>query len=70
MQSLLMALGWGLAPLITLPLVGWLSESLGLTQVFAIAGGAVLLAAVVLSWAVLRRKFDDRPLLVADAIES
>lgn len=63
-QSLLMALGWGLAPLLTIPLAGWLSDTLGLAQVFAVAAGVQLLAILVLGWAMLRRMFAVSPLLV------
>ncbi|MBN1921028.1 MAG: MFS transporter [Anaerolineae bacterium] len=64
-QSLLMALSWGLAPLLTTPLAGWLSDTLGLSQVFAVASGVQLLAILVLGWAILRRVFATTPLVEA-----
>ncbi len=64
-QSLLMALGWGLAPLITIPLAGWLSDAFGLAPIFAMAGVLELLALVVLGWAVVSHKFTVAPLLAS-----
>jgi MFS family permease len=62
-QSLLMALGWGLAPLLTTPLAGWLSDTLGLSRVFAVAAGVQMLAILVLGWAIFRRTFAVTPLI-------
>ncbi len=64
-QSLLMALGWGLAPLLTIPLAGWLSDTLGLAQVFAVAAGVQLFAILVLGWAIGKRVFATAPLIEA-----
>ena len=61
-QSLLMGLGLGLAPLLTLPLVGWLSDVLGMARIFGVAGAVELLATLVLGWAWVRREFDESPL--------
>jgi len=66
-QSLLMALGWGLAPLITIPLAGWLSDTLGLGRVFGVAAGLELLAILVLSLALLRGAFAATPLVDSPA---
>lgn len=62
-QSLLMALSWGLAPLLTTPLAGWLSDTLGLSRVFAVAAGVQMLAILVLGWAIFRRVFETTPLI-------
>lgn len=64
-QSLLMALGWGLAPLITIPLAGWLSDTLGLGRVFGVAAGLELLAILVLGLGLLRGAFAAAPLVDA-----
>ncbi len=61
-QSLLMGLGLGLAPLLTLPLAGWLSDVLGMARIFGVAGVVELLAVLVLGWAWVRREFDEFPL--------
>ncbi len=66
LQSLMNAATRGLAPLITTPLGGWLADSLGLPIVFIGSGIAALLAAGVFCGAVVRRRFEARPLLAGD----
>ncbi len=66
LQSLMNAASRGLAPLLTVPLGGWLADSMGLPIVFIGSGIAALLAAVVFLGAVLGRQFDATPLLAAD----
>lgn len=63
LQSLMTAASWGLAPLITTPLAGWLSDSLGLPALFAIAGGLAALAVVLLGVPTLGGLMDEKPLL-------
>jgi PPP family 3-phenylpropionic acid transporter len=62
-QSLLMALGWGLAPLITIPIAGWLSDQVGLAQIFWLAGATQLLAGLVLGGALVGGAFRTAPLV-------
>jgi len=66
LQSLMNAATRGLAPLITTPLGGLLSDSLGLPVIFIGSGIAALLAAGVFLVAILVRRFDARPLLEKD----
>ncbi len=68
LQSLMNAATRGLAPLITTPLSGLLSDSLGLPVIFISAGAAALLAAGVFCAAILGRRFDARPLLAGEEI--
>jgi PPP family 3-phenylpropionic acid transporter len=68
LQSLMNAASRGLAPLITTPLGGWLSDSLGLPVIFIGSGIAALLAAGVFLGAVLGRKFEATPLLAGDEV--
>lgn len=63
LQSLMNAATRGLAPLVTTPLGGLLSDSLGLPVIFTGSGIAALLAAGVFFVAILGRRFDARPLL-------
>ncbi len=63
LQSLMTAMSWGLAPLITLPLGGWLSDLLGLPVVFLGAGIAQVAATAILLFAILGDKFAEKPLL-------
>ncbi len=63
LQSLMTAASWGLAPLITNPLAGWLSDSLGLPALFAIAGILAVLAAVLLGIPMLGGLMEEKPLL-------
>lgn len=63
LQSLMTAMSWGLAPLITLPLGGWLSDLLGLPVIFLGAGIAQALAIIILFSAILSDKFAETPLL-------
>lgn len=67
LQSLMTAASWGLAPLITTPLAGWLSDSLGLPSLFAIAGGLAALAVVLLGLATLGGLMEEKPLLESAA---
>ncbi len=69
LQSLMNAATRGLAPLITTPLGGLLADSLGLPVIFISSGAAALLAAGVFLVAILRRRFDARPLLERDVPE-
>ncbi|HUS95368.1 MAG TPA: MFS transporter [Hyphomicrobiaceae bacterium] len=66
LQSLMNAASRGLAPLLTVPLGGWLADILGLQAIFIGAGMAALLATGVLLVAVLGRQFNATPLLAAD----
>jgi len=63
LQSLVTAAGWGLAPLITMPLGGWLADQLGLPALFAAGGFAALLGILLLGTAKLSGKFSETPLL-------
>jgi len=66
LQSLMNAATRGLAPLVTMPLGGWLGDTLGLPIVFISSGIAALLAAGVFLVAILGRRFDAKPLLEKD----
>jgi len=63
LQSLMLAISWGLAPLLTLPLGGWLADLFGLSVVFLGAGLAQTVAIGILLWAILGDKFAKAPLL-------
>ncbi len=67
LQSLMNAATRGLAPLLTVPLGGWLADAMGLPIVFISSGIAALLAVGVLFVAILGRRFDALPLLVEEA---
>lgn len=69
LQSLMNAATRGLAPLLTVPLGGWLADAMGLPIVFISSGIAALLAVGVLFVAILDRRFDARPLLEVDISE-
>jgi PPP family 3-phenylpropionic acid transporter len=64
-QSLMTATAWGLAPLLTVPLGGWIADVLGLPAVFICAGVAEALALVILAGALIGGKFDETPLIEA-----
>lgn len=66
LQSLMNAASRGLAPLLTVPLGGWLADILGLPAIFVGAGIAALLAAGLLLGAVVGRQFEARPLLAGE----
>ncbi len=53
----------GLAPLLTVPLGGWLADQMGLPAVFAGSGAAALLAVSALGAAMLTRQFKTAPLV-------
>ena len=63
LQSLVTAAWWGLAPLITMPLGGWMADRLGLPAIFAAGGIAALLGILILSLADLSGRFAETPLL-------
>ncbi|MEA3309575.1 MAG: MFS transporter [Chloroflexota bacterium] len=65
LQSLVTAAWWGLAPLITMPLGGWLADRWGLPAIFAAGGVAALLGLLLLSIADLSGKFAETPLLTS-----
>ncbi len=65
LQSLVTAAWWGLAPLLTMPLGGWMADKLGLPAIFAAGGIAALLGILLLGIADLSGKFDETPLLTA-----
>lgn len=60
LQSLMTAASRGLAPLLTVPLAGWLADSQGLPAVFTGGGLAALLAAGVIVGAVVSGAFRDK----------
>ena len=63
LQSLVTAMSWGLAPLFSLPLGGWLTDLFGMPVVFLGAGTAQGVAIVILLVAILGDKFAEKPLL-------
>ncbi|HEY88771.1 MAG TPA: MFS transporter [Thermoflexia bacterium] len=63
LQSLVTAAWWGLAPLMAMPLGGWMADRWGLQSLFAVGGIAALLGILLLGIADLSGKFDETPLL-------
>ncbi|MBN1261759.1 MAG: MFS transporter, partial [Anaerolineae bacterium] len=68
-QSILAGLSFGLAPLLSIPLLGWLSDVLGIAEIFWVAGALEFLAVLVMGAALLRRAFDTAPLLPSRAVD-
>jgi len=67
LQSLMNAASRGLAPLLTVPLGGWIADLLGLQAIFVGSGIAALLATGVFLGSVLGRQFEAMPLLDGDS---
>jgi PPP family 3-phenylpropionic acid transporter len=66
LQSLMTAASWGLAPLISLPLGGWLTDRLGYQTIFVGTGLTALLAIAVVTVTLVTGKFAEKPLLEAE----
>ncbi len=58
----------GLAPLLTVPLGGWIADRLGLPAVFSGSGVTAMLAVTVLAVALLTRQFKTAPLVESASI--
>jgi PPP family 3-phenylpropionic acid transporter len=65
LQSLMTAASWGLAPLVSLPLGGWLADRLGYQSIFLGTGITALLAVGVVTLAWISGKLTEKPLLKA-----